>query len=212
MGNGTSRSLCSCTPAPHLHGHPWGLSPLWVCGSAGDQGLRQGGCWPGSGYVWRLPPQHAASCPCTPSLPAATPGPSPARATNTGQAARLQPSRSVPQHPKHPRREGQHPAPLRSPGCEARGAGKDRFPQAGLIEMNLISHVAAKLKIYKKFVVYKKVSVRTPASRSPPCLRRGSQRRRWHTEYLQYVTAAARSWLWEEATDVGETPGSPHQQ
>lgn len=36
--------------------------------------------------------------------------------------------------------------------------------------MNLISHVAAKLKIYKKFVVYKKVSVRTPASRSPPTL------------------------------------------
>lgn len=34
--------------------------------------------------------------------------------------------------------------------------------------MNLISHVAAKLKIYKKFVVYKKVSGRTPASRSPP--------------------------------------------
>lgn len=29
----------------------------------------------------------------------------------------------------------------------------------GFIEMTLISHVAAKLKIYKKFVVYKKVSV-----------------------------------------------------
>lgn len=35
--------------------------------------------------------------------------------------------------------------------------------------MNLISHVAAKLKIYKKFVVYKKVSIR-PRSLAHPLL------------------------------------------
>lgn len=75
--------------------------------------------------------------------------------------------------------------------------------------MNLISHVAAKLKIYKKFVVYKKVLVRTTAYRSPPRPRRGSQRRRWHTEYLQYVTVAARSRHWGGARDVAETPSSP---
>lgn len=42
--------------------------------------------------------------------------------------------------------------------------------------MNLISHVAAKLKIYKKFVVYKKVSVQTPASRSPPTCAEGPRK------------------------------------
>lgn len=102
MRNGTSRSLCSCTQHPvptATHGAraPMGRGVSQGSGPPAGRSLAQQR-WR-QGCVQQLPPQHAASCPRTPSLPTATPSPAPARATVTGWATSLQPSYSIPQHP-----------------------------------------------------------------------------------------------------------------
>lgn len=131
----------------------------------------------GRGRVRQFPPRHTASCPRTPSLPAPAPcgGPGPPQPSCPVPDVPSTPGQSPPapqygraEPPQHPGTATQRPEPPVETGESWRGTSKEKLRQAGLIEMNLISHVAAKLKIYKKFVVYKKVSVRPRSPAHPP--------------------------------------------
>lgn len=189
-GNGTSRILLNCTQLPI----PMGTHGFRAhCGSGGYPGAPAGRRL----LVPQQPHPAAscpASCPCTPSLPAA--------GTNTVHTAAPQPSCSMPSIPEHPGTQRSAPQQGTGPGLW-QGAG----PQARVIEMNLISHVAAKLKIYKKFVVYKKVSVQTRPPLDPA--RAGSQRR-WHTVFT-VRDSGCRVPAWGGTGTWPTLPGSPHR-
>lgn len=174
-GSGWSHAAAPKTPQPHSC--PWGSG--LPCGSGGWMGTRGssraefglgelglGPCPAVSSPAHRILPAHPfpagglgppqPSCP-VPDVPS-TPGWSPP-APQYGWA-----------EPPSTNTATQSPEPPVEIGESWRGTSKEKLRQAGLIEMNLISHVAAKLKIYKKFVVYKKVSgrPRSPARLPPP--------------------------------------------
>lgn len=133
-GNGTGRSPCSCTQ------HPVPMAARGAracCGSGGQPGIRASGreeVGPAAAMSGSFLPDmlHPARTPLPCRLPHwGQHRPGPPTPDRQHRCSRPAPSPSV---PKHPRTEGQRPAPLRSAGREPEVPARTGSRRQGLLK------------------------------------------------------------------------------